>query len=51
MKFCTTCAYKIDTVDVDTLKVCPHCHNHSLVETSDYEIPKRKDLKSFDEDE
>jgi len=44
MKFCKTCAYKLDVVDEDKIEVCPNCHNKTLVKTAENTIPKRKDL-------
>jgi RNA polymerase subunit RPABC4/transcription elongation factor Spt4 len=49
MKFCKTCAYKLDVLDEDNIEVCPNCHNKTLIPTAENEIPKRIDLLKEEE--
>ena len=43
MKFCKTCAYKLDVVNEDKIEICPNCHNKTLVPTAENATFKRTD--------
>ena len=51
MKFCKTCAYKLDVIDEDKIEVCPNCHNKTLVPTAENATFKRVDILKEEEDE
>ena len=51
MKFCKTCAYKLDTLEADKTEVCPNCHNKTLVPTAENATFKRKDLLKEEEND